>query len=68
MPVIMVQTPIEVHFDIRKEPDSGWFVGTIREYPGFVSQGRTLRSVQRKLEAELKHTAKNHPEELGLFR
>ena len=64
---VYVRTPLAVSFDISKDP-SGLYVGRITEYPGIISQGRTIASVRRKLVALLREISREHPEELVLFR
>lgn len=64
---VYVRTPLAVSFDIARDP-SGLYVGQITEYPGIISQGRTVASVRRKLVALLREISREHPEELALFR
>ena len=64
---VYVTTPIEITFEIDKDP-SGLYVGHLAEFPGIISQGRTRRSVKRKLVGLLRQISRDHPEELGLFR
>lgn len=64
---VLVVTPLRVEFAIRKDP-SGVFYGHIRQYPGIVSQARTVGALRRKLIRVLREISREHPEELTLFR
>lgn len=64
---VLVTTPLKVSFLIKRDP-SGLYYGSLREYPGLISQGRTRESVRRRLIGLLREVSRHHPEELQLFR
>jgi predicted RNase H-like HicB family nuclease len=39
----------ELNILIQKDPESGWFVGQIEEFPAAISQGETIDDVKANL-------------------
>jgi predicted RNase H-like HicB family nuclease len=53
---------LEYHAAYYKQP-SGWYVVEVLDFPGTVSQGRTLRSARRMIRDALRTMAEWHIEE-----
>jgi predicted RNase H-like HicB family nuclease len=45
---------LEYHAAYHRQSDSGWYVVTVLDFPGTMSQGRTLRSARRMIRDALR--------------
>jgi predicted RNase H-like HicB family nuclease len=57
----------ELNILIQKDPESGWFVGQIEEFPAAISQGETIDDVKANLLDALDLLLETQREELNNY-
>jgi predicted RNase H-like HicB family nuclease len=54
---------MEYHAAYRRDPESGWYIAEVLDFPGALSQGKTLNSARRMIRDALRCMAEWHLEE-----